>query len=149
MIRAATSRSADHVSEPVDQTPAISDAHDPRVDAAMREGRREAIVVLALDVALLAGLASVDKANGWAIIDLPWWAWLALAMPALLLMLMLLVSPKAELSPGRTRNVGVALLGLLVASDAIGVVVLLAALASTSAGSLGAGELLAHGAVVW
>jgi uncharacterized membrane protein len=57
--------------------------------------------------------------------------------------------PLAELSPGRVRNVGVALLGLLVAADAVGVGVLLAALAGSSAGSLSAGELLAHGTVVW
>ena len=47
------------------------------------------------------------------------------------------------------RNVGVALLGLLVASDALAVGVLLAALAGTSAASLSSGELLSHGAVVW
>ena len=41
------------------------------------------------------------------------------------------------------------LLGLLVASDALAVGVLLAALAGSSAASLSSGELLAHGAVVW
>ena len=41
------------------------------------------------------------------------------------------------------------MLGLLVAADAVGVGVLLAALASSSAESLSAGELLAHGTVVW
>ena len=43
----------------------------------------------------------------------------------------------------------VALLGLLVAADAVAVGVLLAALAGSGGGSLSAGELLAHGAVVW
>jgi uncharacterized membrane protein len=100
-------------------------------------------------VALLGGLAAIDNAKGWDIIDLPWWAWLLLASPALLLMILLLALPLAELSPGRVRNAGVALLGLLVAADAFGVVVLLAALASSDAGSLSAGELLTHGAVVW
>ena len=106
-------------------------------------------MVLAVDVALLAGLAAIDKAKGWDIIDLSWWAWLLLASPALLLMILLLAAPLAELSPGRVRNVGVALLGLLVAADAFGVGVLLAALAGSSAASLSAGELLTHGAVVW
>jgi uncharacterized membrane protein len=64
-------------------------------------------------------------------------------------MLLLLVVPGAELSPGRVRDAGVALLGLLVASDAVAVGVLLAALAGSSAGSLSAGDLLAHGTVVW
>ena len=64
-------------------------------------------------------------------------------------MLMLLAVPLAELSPGRVRNVGVALLGLLAAADAVAVGVLLVALAGSDAGSLSAGELLVHGAVVW
>ncbi len=120
-----------------------------RARRAMREARTEAVVVLAVDVALLVGLASIDKAKGWDIIDLSWWAWLLLASPALLLMALLLAVPRAELSPGRVRNVGVVLLGLLVAADALAVGVLLVALAGSSAGSLSSGELLAHGAVVW
>jgi hypothetical protein len=68
---------------------------------------------------------------------------------ALILIVLLIAVPFAEVSPGRVRNAGVALLGLLVASDAFGVGVLLAALAGSSAASLSAGDLLAHGADVW
>ena len=114
-----------------------------------REARTEAVVVLALDVALLAGLAVVDKVKGWGIVDLAWWAWLLLAMPALVLMTLLLTAPVAELSPGRVRNVGIALLGMLVVSDVVAVGVLVVALASSSTDSLSAGDLLAHGSVVW
>src|SRR3954468_4324229 len=64
-------------------------------------------------------------------------------------MTLLLAVPFAELSPGRVRNLGVTLLGLLAVSDAVGVAVLLAALAGTSASSLSASDLLAHGLVVW
>ena len=135
------------------QAPALSDAPGAELNArarlALREARTEAVVVLAVDVALLGGLAGIDKAKGWDIIDLPWWAWLLLAAPALLLIVLLLAVPLAELSPGPVRNAGVALLGLLVASDAVAVGVLLVALAGSSAGSLSAGELLTHGAVVW
>lgn len=131
----------------------MSDARGAELNAgarrALREARTEAVVVLALDVALFAGLAIVDKAKGWDIIDLPWWVWLLLALPALLLMISLLAAPLAELSPGWVRNAGVALLGLLVASDAVAVGVLVAALAGSGAGRLSAGELLAHGTVVW
>ena len=116
---------------------------------ALREARTEAVVVLAVYVALLWGLATVDKAKGWEIIDLPWWIWLVLAAPALFLIILLLAVPRALLSPGKVRDAGVVLLGLLVAADALGVAVLLAALASSSAGDLSAGDLLAHGAVVW
>ena len=120
-----------------------------RARRALREARTEAVVVLTIDLALFAGLAAVDKTKGWSILDLPWWAWLLLALPALVLIVLLLAVPMAELSPGRLRNASVVLLGLLAASDAIAVGVLLAALAGSSAASLSAGDLLAHGAVVW
>jgi uncharacterized membrane protein len=133
------------MSESAQQRPELS-KRDRRV---LREARAEAVVILAADVALLAGLAAVDKAKDWHIVDLEWWSWLLLASPALLLMVLMLVVPLAELSPGRVRNLSVALLGLLAAADAVAVGILLAALAGSDAGSLSAGELLAHGAVVW
>jgi len=122
---------------------------DARGRKALLEARTEAVVVLVLEVTLLVGLAVADKAQGWRIVDLPWWVWLVLALPALVLIVLLLVVPLAELSPGRVRNASFGLLGLLVASDAVAVVVLLAALVGSSAASLGAADLLAHGAVVW
>ena len=139
-----------HMSERVEPMPAGSDAElNARTRRVLREARTEAVLVLAVDVVLLGGLAALDRAKGWDIIDLPWWVWLLLAAPALVLIVLLLAVPLAELSPGRVRNAGVALLGLLVASDAVAVSVLLAALVGSSAESLSAGELLAHGAVVW
>ena len=141
------------MSESAQQSPPTSNTAGAELDArdrrALREARTEAVVVLAVDVGLLGGLAALDKAKGWEIIDLPWWAWLLIAVPALLLMSLLLAVPLAELSPGRVRNAGVALLGLLVAADAVAVGVLLAALVGSDAASLSAGELLAHGGVVW
>jgi uncharacterized membrane protein len=141
------------MSEPVQQPSPPSSVPDAELNArdrrALREARTEAVIVLALDVALLGGLAAIDKAKNWAIIELHWWAWLLLASPALLLMILMLAVPLAELSPGRVRNAGVALLGLLVAADAVAVGVLLAALAGSNAASLSAGELFAHGSVVW
>jgi uncharacterized membrane protein len=122
---------------------------DARVRMAMREARTEAVVVLAVDVALFAAVAFLDALKGWGILDLPWWAWALLATPALLFMVLLLVVPAAGLRPGRVRNGSIALLGLLVASDAVAVAVLIAALASTSSANLSAGDLLAHGLAVW
>ena len=141
------------MSEPVEQTPAGSDARSPDVDArgraALRDARTEAVIVLLVDVALLTGLAVADKAKGWEIIDLPWWVWLVVATPALVLVILLLAVPLAELSPGRVRNGSFALLALLVAADAFAVGALLVALVGSSSASLSAGELLAHGTVVW
>ena len=139
------------MNEPVE--PAISDASGAeaavRAHGALLEARREATVVLTFDAALFGGLAVVDKVKGWAIIDLPWWTWLLLAAPALILVVLLLAVPLAGLRPGRVRNASIVLLGLLVAVDAIAVGVLLAALAGSGGGSLSAGDLLAHSAVVW
>jgi uncharacterized membrane protein len=122
---------------------------DTLVLPAVREARREATLVLAFDVALFAGLAVLDKANGWEILDVAWWVWLLLGAPALIYFALLLVVPLAELSPGRLRGVGTVSLGLLVVSDAVAVAVLVVALAGSSAASLSAGDLFAHGTVVW
>jgi uncharacterized membrane protein len=65
------------------------------------------------------------------------------------LILLLLAVPVAELRPGRVRATGLALLGLLVVSNAVAVTALLVALAGSSTDSLSAGDLLAHGIVVW
>jgi uncharacterized membrane protein len=139
--------------KPFEQAPAVVETpggeQDARARILSREARTEAVLVLGIDVALLVGLAVVDKARGWQIVDLPWWAWLLFAAPGVLLMLLLLVAPVAELSPGRLRDGGVALLGLLILSDAVAVGVLVAALTGSDAASLSAGDLLAHGTVVW
>ena len=130
--------------------PDVSEAElNAATSHALREARTEAVVIMALDVGLLAGLATLDKAKGWEIIHLPWWVWLLLAAPALLLIVLLLAVPRALLSPGWVRTVGVALLGLLIAADVFGVGILLAHLATSSAADLSAGDLLAHGVVVW
>jgi hypothetical protein len=132
---------------PVEPAPSVDP--DVRARSALHEARREATAVLTLDIALLAGLAAVDKAKGWAIVDMPWWGWLLIAAPAIVLVALLLFVPLAELSPGRLRNGSLVLFGLLVAADVVAVGVLLSALVGSSAESLSAGDLLAHGTVVW
>lgn len=116
---------------------------------AEREARREATFVLIVDAGLYAAVAVADATQGWGILDLPSWAWLPLAAPALLLAVLLLLAPLAEVSPGRLRNAGIGLLGLLVLSDVLAVGVLVSALTGTDASKLSAGDLLVHGAAVW
>ena len=139
--------------EPVEQTPVAPDAGSADLNARGRgaaiEARTEAVVALAFEAVLLGGLAAADKARGWNILDLPWWVWAVLAAPAILLIIVLLAAPFVELSPGQVRNVAFVLLGLLVASDAFAVAALLVALAGSSAASLSAADLFAHGTVVW
>ena len=60
--------------EPAEWTRANPDAHDAGPDSrapALHEARTEAVVVLTIGVALFAGLAGLDAAKGWSIIDLP------------------------------------------------------------------------------
>ena len=139
--------------EPVEQTPVAPDAGSADLNArgreAVIEARTEAVVALAFEAVLLGGLAAADKAKGWNILGLPWWVWAVLAAPAILLIIVLLAAPFVELSPGQVRNVAFVLLGLLVASDAFAVAALLVALAGSSAASLSAADLFAHGTVVW
>jgi hypothetical protein len=140
------------MSAPPGQPPANSHSRgdlDARARRALNEARTEAVIVLAVDVALFAGLAAIDWSKGWGLLGLPSWAWLLVATPALIFMVLLLAVPLAELSPGRLHDFGIALLGFLVAADVVAVGVLLVALASSSAQSLSAGDLLAHGTVVW
>ena len=99
-----------------------------------REERTEAAIILALDVALFAGLAAVDKSQGWDINGHPWWSWLALTVPALILIALLVAAPLAELPARHVRNAAVALLGMLVVTNAIAVGALLVALVGSSAG---------------
>ena len=102
------------MSEPIQQPPSTACVPDAELDArgrrAVREARTEAVIVLALDMVLLGRMAAIDKAKDWHIITLHWWAWLLLASPALLLMVLLLAVPLAEVRPGRARDAGVALL---------------------------------------
>jgi hypothetical protein len=51
--------------------------------------------------------------------------------------------------PRKSRNVALALLSLLLLADVIAVSALIAALVGTSTDELSAGDLLAHGSVVW
>ena len=68
------------MSESAEQPPPTSSAPGAELNArdrrALREARTEAVIILAIDVALLGGLAAIDKAKDWDIIHLQWWAWL-------------------------------------------------------------------------
>lgn len=127
----------------------MGEPDDGALKHTLREARSEAVIVLGLDIALLAGLATLDHTQGWAIVGLPAWAWLVVASPPAMMIAALLAFPLAEVSPGRVRNVTVGLLGLLVLTDVAAIAILLTALAGADADGLSAGDLLAHGAVIW
>src|SRR6187455_3232836 len=65
----------------------------PTRDTELRaEARREAAPAVTLVLVVLGALAFVSHAEGWELLGLPWWIWLALALPALLLTVDLLLA---------------------------------------------------------
>jgi hypothetical protein len=115
---------------------------------AREEVRAEAAPVAAAVPLLFVVLAVVSRAEGWEFLDLPWWAWLVLAVPALLLALDLWLGPRG-LGFARTRVAGLVLLGALLLGNFIGLVVLVSALTTTSADDLAGGQLLFSAAAIW
>ena len=52
---------------------------------ARAEGRREAAPAAFVALLIFVALALVSRAQGWELLQLPWWIWLLVAVPILLL----------------------------------------------------------------
>ncbi len=121
----------------------------PRDEAAVRhEVRREATRVALSSFVLLTFLALVSLHQGWELVDLPWWTWLVLAVPGLLLCLDLLIGAAGVLTAGR-REIAIVLLGLIVVGNVVGLVLLIYALVETRSSEIGGGQLLCTAVVIW
>jgi uncharacterized membrane protein len=116
--------------------------------AARYEDRAEAAPVVVMVPLFLAGLALVSWAEEWEFLGLAWWAWLVLAVPALLLAVDLWLGPRG-LGLARTRTAGLVLLGVTVVGNVAGLVVLVAALVTAQGEDLGGGQLLFSAAAIW
>ncbi len=112
------------------------------------EARTEAAPVVALVPLLIVGLALVSWAEGWEFLGLPWWVWLVLAVPALLLAVDLWLGPRG-LGVARTRSAGLVLLGVSVVGNLVGLLVLVAALVMAHGNDLGGGQLLLSAFAIW
>ena len=77
------------------------------------EARREAAPAATAVPVVFIALAIVSKSQGWELLGLPWWVWLFLGAPALLLMIDLLLAIRDH-GLVRTRAAALVLLGLLV-----------------------------------
>ena len=116
---------------------------------AQAEARREAAPAVMVALALLVVLALVSRQEGWQLLHrLPWWGWLLLAVPELVLIVDLTLRETGAREM-RTRRLALALLGLLVAGNLLALLVLVAGLVTTSTKDLGGGELLLSASVVW
>jgi hypothetical protein len=56
------------------------------------EARREAAPAAVVTLAVLVGLAVVSWMREWELVGVPWWIWLLLALPSLLLAIDLLLT---------------------------------------------------------
>ena len=91
-------------------------------------------------------LAVVSRHQGWELLGLPWWVWLVLAIPALVLAIDLLLARRGS-GLVQTREAALVLLGLLAAGNfgALGILVagLVCACAPAALVAV-AGEVLGH-----
>lgn len=97
-------------------------------------------------LALLLVLAVVSWMEGWKLLSwVHWWVWLLVAIPELLLIADLAVGASVT----KTRRSALFLLGVLVGANLLALVILIAALITTSTHRLGGGELLLSALVIW
>lgn len=112
------------------------------------EARREAVSAVLVAAGVLALLASVSWKEGWELVELPWWSWLVLAVPGLVLCLDLWLGAR-RIGIASTRSASLVLLGMIVLGNLIGVGLLVTALVTTGADELGGGQLLVTAASIW
>ena len=108
---------------------------------ARAEGRREAAPAAVVAVVAMFALATASWARGWEVLGLPWWVWLLLGIPALLLTIDLALARRGR-GLVRSRRAALALLGLLVLGNLAALAILVAALVTARTDELGGGELL-------
>jgi hypothetical protein len=117
--------------------------------AARYEARREAAPAVIIAVLVLTALALVSWKKGWELIELPWWIWLVLAVPGLLLCVDLWLGARGVAGIARTRLAALVLLGIVVLGNVIGLALLVSALVTTNSDNIGGGQLLFTAVAIW
>ena len=115
---------------------------------ARAQGRRQAAPAALVALVVLAVLAVVSWARGWELLGLPWWTWLLLGVPALVLAIDVSLSFRGN-GLVRSREAALFLLGLLVLGNFAALAILVAGLVTMSTQDLGGGELLLTGFAIW
>ena len=119
------------------------DEHEARYEV-----RREAASAVVIAVAVLAALAFLSWRNGWVLVTLPWWSWLVIALPGLILCVDLWLGAR-RIGFAGTRVAALLLLVTIVLGNLIGVVFLVTALVETKSDDLSGGQLLVTAAAIW
>jgi uncharacterized membrane protein len=110
--------------------------------------RREAAPVAIWSSVALALLAVVSHREGWQLLDVSWGIWALLAIPGLLLCVDLWLGARGP-ALIRSRTNALALLGVIVAGNVVGLVLLIAALITTPSDEIGGGQLLCTAVLIW
>jgi hypothetical protein len=118
------------------------------VDATRAEVRLEAAPASVALFVVFFALALVSRSEGWALVGVPWWAWLILGLPALVLVVDLLVARRGR-GLVRSRQAALVLLFCLAAGNVGALGIVLVGLLTTSTSDLGGGELLATGFAIY
>src|SRR5262245_59516110 len=71
----------------------------------LRDARVEAAFAMLVAIALLVVNGLVSRWQGWSLPGTPWWTWIVLAVPEVLLLILLVVSALHDVRPGRHRDV--------------------------------------------
>jgi hypothetical protein len=123
-----------------------STAPEAGVREAVQDARVEGAVAMLAAVGLLVVNGAVGRSQDWGFPGVPWWTWLMLPIPEVLLLVALVVSTLGGVRPGRHRDVVLILLGLLALASLAATGILIWGLATAE---LTAGQLLLNALVVW
>jgi hypothetical protein len=115
---------------------------------ARAEGRREAAPAALVGLLVFVVLAVVSRVRGWELLGLPWWTWLLVGVPALLLTIDLALSHRGS-GLVRSRRAALLLLGLLVLGNFVALALLVAGLVTANTSDLTGGELLFTAFALW
>jgi hypothetical protein len=115
---------------------------------ARAQGRLEAAPAALVVLLVFVALAVVSKSMGWELLNLHWWIWLVVAIPALLLTVDLLLARRGK-GLVRSRQAALVLLGILVLANFAAVAILVAGLITTSSKDLTGAELLFTAFAIW
>ena len=115
---------------------------------ARAEGRREAAPAALLVLLVFVVLAVVSRLKGWELLGLPWWVWLLVAVPLLMLTIDLVLTHRGS-GLVRSRRAALLLLGLLVLGNLTALAILVAGLVTENTSDLTGGQLLLTAFAIW
>jgi hypothetical protein len=127
----------------------VTDSIDQELHEAAVESRWEAGPAVLLAIALQATLAAASWHEGWTLWRLPWWCWLVLVVPEILLLAALAWSrPRRRLEQlGHRRTASLTLFAIVGAGNGVALFALIGSLLEGY--ETNGAELLLKGAAIW